>query len=217
MMTKTRAATQTATATATIDKNGLSKLSPRRPSRRRWQRGLLLGLLVTAAARPALATCYTPTEQTAGWKRAAIPDGAPALAVADPLVHTPRDFIEQFRSGEPAVVWLGSEHGNMALGERRPGRVEYVFRVDGAQWQILQLQLAGDLAGAKVDVLAYRDGGAIPLWFERRATSSTRRAEASSTTRAPSEAASAKGKVTRAARRAHSMSESKDGIRSRTP
>ncbi len=171
MMTKTRAATQT--ATATIDNNGLSKLSPRRPSPRQWQRGLLLGLLVIAAARPALATCYTPTEQTAGWKRAAIPDGAPALAVADPLVHTPRDFIEQFRSGEPAVVWLGSEHGNMSLGERRPGRVEYVFRVDGAQWQILQLQLAGDLAGAKVDVIAYRDGGAIPLWFERRATGST--------------------------------------------
>ena len=169
MMTKTHAATPT----ATLDQNGLSKLS--RPIKQPGplKQGLLLGLVLTAAARPALATCYTPTEQTAGWKRAAIPDGAPALAVSDPQANTPREFIEQFRSGEPAVVWLGSEHGSMALGERRPGRVEYVFRVDGAQWQILQLQLAGDLAGEKVDVIAYRDGGAVPLWFERRATGST--------------------------------------------
>ena len=170
MLTQTRAALPTPkNAPPSPD---LRRAAPvQRPGR--WRPGLLLALLLTAATRPALATCYTPSDQTAGWKRAAIPDGAPALAVADPQANTPRDFIEQFRSGEPAVVWLGSEHGSMSLGERRPGRVEYVFRVDGAQWQILQLQLAGDLAGEKVDVIAYRDGGAIPLWFERRATGST--------------------------------------------
>jgi hypothetical protein len=170
MLTQTRAALPTPkNAPPSPD---LRRAAPvQRPGR--WRPGLLLALLLTAATRPALATCYTPSDQTAGWKRAAIPDGAPALAVSDSLAGTPRDFIEQFRAGESAMVWLGGEHSSMALGGHHPGRIEYVFRVDGAQWQVLQIQLAASLAGEKVDVIAYGASGAVPLWLERRAAGSS--------------------------------------------
>jgi hypothetical protein len=129
---------------------------------------LLAGLLLGAAAGPAQARCYTPTEQTVGWKRAPIPDAAPGLVVADTGATSPRDPIGQFRADEQAVVWLGSEHASLSAATPHPGRIEYMFRVDGGQWQLLHLQLARGLAGEKVDAIAYTPGGPVPLWLERR-------------------------------------------------
>lgn len=134
---------------------------------RRWAKVLLAGLLLVGAEQGAWARCYTPSDQTAGWKRAAIPDEAPGLAVAD-AATSPWQFVEQFRADEPAVVWLGNDRGSMSLLTHRPGRIEYMFRVDGADWQILQVQVAAALAGEKVDVIAYTPSGPVPIWLERR-------------------------------------------------
>lgn len=134
---------------------------------RRWTQLLLAGWLLTAASTEAQARCYTPSDQTVGWKRAAIPDEAPGLSVADPQ-PTPWQFIEQFRADEQAVVWLGTDRGSMALSGHHPGRIEYMFRIDGAQWQILQVQVAAGLAGEKIDVIAYTPSGPVPIWLERR-------------------------------------------------
>lgn len=132
-----------------------------------WTRLLLAGVLLAALGQPAQARCYTPSDQTAGWKRAPIPDDAPGLVVADPQSSS-WQFVEQFRADEQAVVWLGNDRGSMSLSDHHPGRIEYMFRVSGPEWQILQIQVAANLAGEKVDVIAYTPSGPVPIWFERR-------------------------------------------------
>jgi hypothetical protein len=136
---------------------------------------LSLSGLVAAASlsscRDARAKCFTPSDQTAGWKVVAIPDDAPGLAADEP--------IEQFRAGEPALVWLDRGQGSMSLGSRHHGKLEYLFRHDGlpGSWQVLELSLSRSLTGDKVDVIAHTPAGLVPLWLERRETGSALRFE----------------------------------------
>jgi len=132
-----------------------------------WTPALLAGFLI-AAAGPAQAKCFAPSDQTVGWKRAPIPDAAPGLAVSDSGLGSSREWVGQFRSDEQALVWLNSEQGTMAAATYHPGRIEYTFRVSGGEWQMLQIELARGLAGEKVDAIAYTSGGPVPLWLERR-------------------------------------------------
>jgi hypothetical protein len=113
-------------------------------------------LLSTTPVRP----CYVPADQTAGWKRVALPDAAPALAAPFEL--------EQFRAGEraflsevdPQGTYLGATEGHF-------GRMRYTFRLPKGTSQ-LELEFLDSLNGAKVDVTAYLGTREYPLLSERR-------------------------------------------------
>lgn len=101
--------------------------------------------------------CYLPVEATdapAGWRRVALPAGAPSLAAPA--------GIEQFRSDEDAVVWT-IERGGVA-GERRPlGRTGFTVVVPAEARHAL-LRFRAPLEGARVEV---RDDDG-ELIFDRR-------------------------------------------------
>ena len=119
-------------------------------------------LLATGGA--AQARCYLPTDQTAGWKQAPLPDGSPALAA--------EAGVEQFRAGEPALIWLVTDRGSVTLASHRPGKLEYLIRLDTDAWRILELTFDRALLGEKVDIVAHSAQGDVPLWLERRASGS---------------------------------------------
>lgn len=104
--------------------------------------------------------CFVADDRTAGWKQAAIPAGAPALAAPD--------GFDQFRSGER--VWM--VHGPSAIatiGTRSSwGRMEYEFTVP-TDTQQLTVRFAQRLEGMRVEVKGAggwsRD---VPLVAERR-------------------------------------------------
>ncbi|MDY7229065.1 hypothetical protein [Hyalangium rubrum] len=118
----------------------------------------LAGALVLASSP--VQPCYTPSDQTAGWKRVELLDEAPALAA-------PR-WVEQFRAGERAQL-TEVDPPNTYLGatERNMGRMRYTFRVpmDASR---MEVDFLSSLDGAKVDVTAYVGARAYPLLSERR-------------------------------------------------
>ena len=123
---------------------------------------LLLSAALLAGGGAAEARCYTPSDQTAGWKQAPIPDSDPALA-ADA-------GIEQFRAEEPALIWLGTDRGSVTLLAHRPGKLEYLIRPETSDWRILELTMDRPLLGEKVDVVLHTPQGLVPLWLEHRTT-----------------------------------------------
>lgn len=104
--------------------------------------------------------CYVPSDQTAGWKRVALPDAAPALAAPAEL--------EQFRAGERALFTeLDPPNTYLGATERNFGRMRYTFRLPkGAS--LLELEFLDSLNGAKVDATAYLGTREYPLLSERR-------------------------------------------------
>ncbi|MFO0572445.1 MAG: hypothetical protein U1A78_00460 [Polyangia bacterium] len=125
---------------------------------------LLLSAALLAGGGAAEARCYTPSDQTAGWKQAPIPDSDPALA-AEP-------GVQQFRADEPALIWLSTDRGGVSLLSHRPGKLEYLIRPETSDWRILELTLDRSLLGEKVDVVLHTPQGLVPLWLERRASGS---------------------------------------------
>jgi hypothetical protein len=120
---------------------------------------LLSSMVVLLAAGSSGAPCYVPTDQTAGWKRVALPDDAPALAA-------PQD-IDQFRTGEQALVFEDDPSTYIGATEPLPGRTTYTFR-SPAGARRLELTFAESLRSAKVDVAVFSGGRMFPLLKEKR-------------------------------------------------
>ncbi|MFL5350923.1 MAG: hypothetical protein ACJ8AT_39650 [Hyalangium sp.] len=111
------------------------------------------------ATTPASA-CYVPSDQTAGWKRVALPEDAPALAAPT--------GIDQFRAGERAFLHE-EDPQNMYQGasKQHPGRMAYSFWMPKGTFR-MELDFFSSLDGAKVDATAYSGGRAYPLLSGRR-------------------------------------------------
>lgn len=120
---------------------------------------LLCGFLF-AACRSAQGACHVPADQSAGWKRVVLPDSAPALGA-------PSD-LEQFRAGEPALVWFDGGPAVVGGTHHAHGRMDYTFQFESDNRRVLEVDFLRDLAGAKVDVVAYSGGAALPLLWEAR-------------------------------------------------
>jgi hypothetical protein len=121
--------------------------------------GTLAALVMVLAAGTPERPCFVPSDQTAGWKRVLLPEGAPALAA-------PED-VDQFRSGEPALLLQEDASAYLGADRPRPGRMAYTFRVPRDAHR-LELGFLEDPRGAKVDAVAYAGGRAFPLLDEKR-------------------------------------------------
>lgn len=119
----------------------------------------LAALVMLLAAGSPGGSCFVPSDQTAGWKRVVLPAGAPALAA-------PAD-VDQFRSGEPALLFEQDASAYTGADSEHPGRMAYRFRVP-RDARRLELGFLEDLHGAKVDAVAYAGGRSFPLLDERR-------------------------------------------------
>ncbi|MFP2931139.1 hypothetical protein ACLESO_39285 [Pyxidicoccus sp. 3LG] len=104
-------------------------------------------------------TCWTPSDQTAGWKRVALPEDAPALAAPEDL--------DQFRMGEPARLLESDPRAYVGATKSSPGRMAYTFRVPPGTTR-LEVAFLESLRGAKVDATASAGGRTFPLLSERR-------------------------------------------------
>lgn len=122
----------------------------------------VFGAVMLSACKEAKAKCYTPTDQTAGWKQAQIPDDGPDLAASS--------GIEQFRANEQALVWFERGQGSMSMNRNHHGKLEYLFQRGSwaDDWKILKVSLSRSLTGDKVDVIAHTPSGLVPVWLERR-------------------------------------------------
>jgi hypothetical protein len=117
----------------------------------------LVGALALAASPPG--PCFLPSDQSAGWKRVEIPEGAPALAAPH--------GIDQFRSDEAALLIESDPQAYVGATRRQPGRMTYTFRVPRGAAR-LEVDFVDSLRGAKVDATAYAGHRAFPLLDERR-------------------------------------------------
>ncbi len=126
---------------------------------------LLVAVLLTQAPVTLVSTsphCYVADDRTAGWKEAAIPNGAPALAAPD--------GVEQFRSGEDAWVVRGPTVSGYSTDRRGWGTVALHFPVPKHTTK-LDVRFAQRLDGMRVEVVG--SGGwvaNVPLQAERRYT-----------------------------------------------
>lgn len=120
---------------------------------------LSLASSLLLAATP-IGPCYVPSDQTAGWKRVALPDEAPALAAPQGL--------EQFRAGERALLTeVDPQSTYLGATERHFGRMRYTFRLPKSASRI-EVEFLESLNGAKVDATAYVGAYSYPLLSERR-------------------------------------------------
>lgn len=119
--------------------------------------GALLSLLGTLAL--AASPCFVPSDQTAGWKRVALTDEAPALSAPQ--------GIDQFRSDEAALLIESDPRAYVGATRRQPGRMTYTFRVPQGAAR-LEVEFVESLRGAKVDATAYAGYRSFPLLHERR-------------------------------------------------
>lgn len=116
--------------------------------------GPLTALVMLLAASTPEGGCFIPSDQTAGWKRVALPQEAPALAA-------PED-VDQFRSGEPALLFQQEASMFEGASHEHPGRMVYSFGVP-RDARRLELGFLEELRGAKVDAEAVMGGYVIPL------------------------------------------------------
>jgi len=115
-----------------------------------------LPLLVSALAGQ---LCFTPPDQTAGWKRLDIPDDSPALAA-------PQD-VEQFRVGEAAWLLERNPSAYQGMSRDHAGQVTFRFQIP-RDARRLDVRFAEDLRGAKVDAVAMAGGRQYNLLDGRR-------------------------------------------------
>jgi len=117
--------------------------------------------LALAWVVPALAgqLCFTPPDQTAGWKRLDVTDDAPGIAA-------PAD-VEQFRVGESA--WLLEQDPAAFQGMTRDhaGQSTFHFKLP-RETRRLDVRFAEDLRGAKVDAMVVAGGRQFNLFDGRR-------------------------------------------------
>ncbi|MHB8875685.1 MAG: hypothetical protein ACYC8T_18525 [Myxococcaceae bacterium] len=125
---------------------------------------LFLALALAAAAEPA--RCFTPTDQSAGWKQVTLPDGVAGLAAPE--------GIDQFRPGEPARVFESDPRAYLGGSPRGLGRTQFEFSAP-RDARRLELEFSYPLRGAKVDAVAYAGGRTFPLVAERRVAGSSLR------------------------------------------
>jgi hypothetical protein len=117
--------------------------------------GLLLLVTVGAAEGP----CFTPSDGTPGWKRVALPEGAPHLAAPE--------GVAQFRSGERAQVVEAAPDAYRGTTDVGRGKLALHFAVPPGATH-LQLDFLEPLHGMKVDATVSTPGRALPLLRERR-------------------------------------------------
>ncbi len=116
-------------------------------------------ILTLTASVTAAAPCFHPDDQTAGWKRVALPDEAPGLA-APPDLH-------QFRGGEPSLLWESDARAYLGATRPHPGRRSYDFALPSGARRA-EIEFAEDLRGAKVDAHLWVGGRKLPLADDRR-------------------------------------------------
>src|SRR5262249_12549710 len=115
-----------------------------------------LALLVPALAGQ---LCFTPPDQTGGWKRLDIPDDSPALAA-------PQD-VEQFRVGEASWLLERDPSAYQGTSHEHAGQTTYHFRIPKESRRV-GVGFAEALRGAKVDGVARGGGRTFNLLDGRR-------------------------------------------------
>lgn len=118
---------------------------------------LLLALALATSAEPS--RCFTPSDQTAGWKQVTLPEGAAALAAPE--------GIDQFRPDEPARVLESDPRAYLGGSPRGLGKTQFDFHAPQGS-RSLALAFSYPLRGAKVDVVGFAGGRSYPLLSERR-------------------------------------------------
>lgn len=103
--------------------------------------------------------CFTPPDQTAGWKRLDLTDDMPALAA-------PAD-VEQFRVGEPAWLLERDPSAFQGMTREHAGQSTFHFKLP-KEARRLDVKFAEDLRGAKVDATAVAGGRQYNLFDGRR-------------------------------------------------
>lgn len=117
--------------------------------------GLATILSVALAAAP----CFTPEDQTAGWKIVSLSAEHPSLAA-------PSD-LEQFRGGEPLRIWTHDPDAYTGAVELHPGKRQHEFRFPAGTDRVV-IEFAKDLRGTKVDATLQGNGRTLPLLDEKR-------------------------------------------------
>ncbi len=119
----------------------------------------IMGVLLVAGCRSSHADCYTPSDQTPGWKRVALPANHPSLS-AD-------ESVSQFRAGEPAIVWREATGGYQELHQHEwyhaswhhhhlRTRYGMMYMVPNTATRLMSIQFSEPLNGFEVEVIGYR-------------------------------------------------------------
>lgn len=123
---------------------------------------LTLGLVTFLAASSG--PCFVSTDATPGWKQVVLPDEARALAAPE--------GVDQFRADEGLTIV--DERSGVSLQGYSGGLGVTVFEFPlGAGGRSLDLRFAEPLRGAKVDVTASSELGAMSLLREQRVGGAT--------------------------------------------
>jgi hypothetical protein len=126
---------------------------------------LLAGLL--GACRVPTRRCWTPRDQSPGWKQAALPAEAPALAA-------PPD-VDQYRADEPALAW--QEEGADATRWNSLGSADFALDVEGRHADAVELTFDARLGGAVVEARNLTAGGSYVVLSRTRRHEPTVRLE----------------------------------------
>jgi len=110
------------------------------------------------------AACWTPTDDTPGWKRVELPADAPSLAAPS--------NVEQLRPDAPALVW-SAPRSDVPSVPSGPGSASLSIAVPDDGAQAMELELAQSIDGARVEIDGERvRADPLPL-VRRRVTGNT--------------------------------------------
>jgi len=122
--------------------------------------------LVAVALLPACSSpCFVADDATPGWKRVALAPGVPSLSREPSIALAAPDGVDQFRAGEPAIVWDDARPGPPPS---RPGFGVVEYRLPAGDARVMQVEFAAALDGARVDVEGETIAGRVPLLAGRR-------------------------------------------------
>lgn len=108
--------------------------------------------------------CFVPNDATPGWKQVALPDDARALAAPE--------GVDQFRADDGVTV-VDDRSGLYLAGHSDGlGVTQFDFPLGGGG-RSLEVRFANSLRGAKVDVTAHGEFGAMALMREERVGASS--------------------------------------------
>jgi hypothetical protein len=115
------------------------------------KRALVVLASLLAACRSPQYAGWTPNDQRPGWKQAALPADAPALAGPP--------GIDQYRTNERALAWR--EEGTVPASHNYSagGSVDFHLELDGAPADAVEATFAARLGGAAVEASALTAGG----------------------------------------------------------
>lgn len=103
--------------------------------------------------------CFTPEDQSAGWKKIPIPADMPSLAAPDE--------VEQLRGGEPGFVWYEDWTAYAGATDLHRGKRAHDFRLPKGTRRVA-VHFTKDLRGTKVDATVSGGGRSVPLLNEKR-------------------------------------------------